>query len=81
MIDLLRGRRSIRKYKAREIEVEKIEILKEALLCSPSSMNSKPWEFIFVDDHYCPKVKRINSTGCWSIPLDLCRLFLQVTVK
>lgn len=50
MIDLLRGRRSIRKYEAREIEVGKIEILKEALLCSPSSMNSKPWEFIFVDD-------------------------------
>ncbi|HOP47491.1 MAG TPA: nitroreductase family protein [Desulfobacteraceae bacterium] len=50
MIDLLRERRSIRKYEAREIELEKIEILKEALLLSPSSMNRKPWEFIFVDD-------------------------------
>jgi len=50
MIDLLRERRSIRKYEAKEIEGEKIEILKEALLRSPSSMNSKPWEFIFVDD-------------------------------
>ena len=50
MIDLLRERRSIRKYEARDIEREKIDILKEALLRSPSSMNSKPWEFIFVDD-------------------------------
>lgn len=50
MIDLLRERRSIRKYEAKDIEVEKIDILKEALLRSPSSMNRRPWEFIFVDD-------------------------------
>ena len=50
MIDLLRERRSIRKYEARGIEFEKVEILKEALLRSPSSMNRRPWEFIFVDD-------------------------------
>jgi len=50
MIDLLRARRSIRKYEAREIENEKIEILEEALLRSPSSRNFKPWEFVFVND-------------------------------
>ena len=50
MIKLLRARRSIRKYTDRPIEPEKIEILKEAVLRSPSSRNFDPWEFIFVDD-------------------------------
>ncbi len=50
MIELLRKRRSIRKYTDKAIEPEKIEILKEAVLRSPSSRNFDPWEFIFVDD-------------------------------
>lgn len=50
MIELLRKRRSIRKYKDKVIEPGKIEILKEALLRSPSSRGIDPWEFIFVDD-------------------------------
>ena len=50
MIELLRKRRSIRKYKDKAIEPEKIDILKEAVLRSPSSRNIDPWEFIFVDD-------------------------------
>ena len=50
MIELLRNRRSIRKYTDRDIEPEKVEILKEAILRSPSSRNFDPWEFVFVDD-------------------------------
>ncbi|NIP23491.1 MAG: NAD(P)H-dependent dehydrogenase/reductase [Phycisphaerae bacterium] len=50
MIELLRNRRSIRKYTDKDIEPEKVEILKEAVLRSPSSRNFDPWEFIFVDD-------------------------------
>ena len=50
MIELLRNRRSIRKYTEKLIEPEKIEILKEALLRSPSSRGFDPWEFIFVDN-------------------------------
>lgn len=50
MIELLRQRRSIRKYTSRKIEQEKVEILKEAALRSPSSRNINPWEFIFVDE-------------------------------
>jgi len=50
MIDLLRNRRSIRRYLDRPIEPEKIERLKEAVLRSPSSRNIDPGEFIFVDD-------------------------------
>lgn len=50
MIELIRARRSIRKYTDKNIEPEKMEILKEAILRSPSSRNIDPWEFIFVTD-------------------------------
>lgn len=50
MIELLRERRSIRKYTGQKVEPEKMELLKEALLRSPSSKNINPWEFVFVDD-------------------------------
>lgn len=50
MIDLLRGRRSVRKYADRAVEPEKIEILKEAALRSPSGRSLRPWTFVFVDD-------------------------------
>jgi nitroreductase len=50
MIELLRARRSIREYLSRPIEAAKIDLLKEALLRSPSSRNIDPWEFIVVTD-------------------------------
>lgn len=50
MIDILRQRRSIRKYTDQPIEQKKVDTLKEAALRSPSSRNFNPWEFIFVDN-------------------------------
>ena len=50
MIELLRTRRSVRKFTSEAIEPEKIELLKETVLRSPTSRNINPWEFIFVDD-------------------------------
>lgn len=50
MIELLRKRRSVRKYTDQAVEAPKLEILKEAVLRSPSSKNIDPWEFVFVDD-------------------------------
>jgi nitroreductase len=47
---LLRARRSVRAFAARPIEAEKVELLKEAVLRSPSSRNLDPWSFVFVDD-------------------------------
>lgn len=51
MIELLRNRRSIRKYTDQKVEPEKIDILKEALLRSPTSRNRKAWKFWFVEDN------------------------------
>lgn len=50
MIELLKTRRSIRKYEDREVEKEKIDILLKAALLAPTSMNKKSWEFISVND-------------------------------
>lgn len=50
MIDLLRHRRSIRRYTGQPIEAEKQALLEEALLRAPSSHHKRPWEFIFVED-------------------------------
>ncbi len=50
MIDLLRKRRSVRKFESRSIETDKVEVLKEALLRSPTSRGLNPWEFVFVDN-------------------------------
>ena len=49
-IDLIRKRRSIRKYTNDAIEAEKVELLKEAALRPPSSMGHNPWEYVFVTD-------------------------------
>ena len=50
MIDLLRTRRSIRKYAQKPIESKTVDVLVEALLRSPTSRNGKSWEFIVIDD-------------------------------
>jgi nitroreductase len=50
MIELLRKRRSIRKYTGEAIDKKSLELLIEALLRAPSSRDIKPWEFIVVDD-------------------------------
>lgn len=50
LIELLRKRRSIRRFQNRGIEQEKLDILLEAMLRSPSSRSLNPWEFIVVTD-------------------------------
>lgn len=50
MIELLRTRRSVREFIIESIDPVTLQLLKEALLRSPTSRNIKPWEFVFVDD-------------------------------
>ena len=48
MIELIRNRRSVRKFTEQSIEIQKIELLEEAILRSPASKNSNAWQFVFV---------------------------------
>ena len=50
MIEILRSRRSVRQFEDRPVEEDKVEILKEALVRSPSSRSINPWQFIVVED-------------------------------
>ncbi len=49
-LSLVQKRRSIRQYLEKPVEKEKIELLIEAALRSPSSRGFNPWEFIVVTD-------------------------------
>jgi nitroreductase/NAD-dependent dihydropyrimidine dehydrogenase PreA subunit len=46
----LRSRRSIRNYKAKTVEREKLEKLLEIACCAPSARNMHPWHWIVVED-------------------------------
>lgn len=50
MIELLRKRRSIRKFKPDKVAPELLGVLIEAALRAPSSRGRNPWEFVLVDD-------------------------------
>jgi nitroreductase len=64
MLDILRERRSIRRYRDREIETEKIELLMEAALRSPSSRGINPWRFRFVTDRaLLAELSRAKESG------------------
>ena len=64
MIELLRKRRSIRKYKTNPVGQRSLDILIEALLRSPSSRNSKPWQFVVVDDRdLLGKLSKAKESG------------------
>lgn len=50
MIELLRKRRSIRKFTDEKVSQEHLDTIIEAALRAPSSRGINPWEFIIVDD-------------------------------
>lgn len=54
MLKIIKKRRSIRRYKPKEIEKEKLNQVLKAAMLAPSSSNRRPWEFVVVKD---PEVK------------------------
>ena len=50
LLDLLRTRRSTRKFKPDPIPDEYIEKIIEAARWAPSGANGQPWEFIVIKD-------------------------------
>jgi nitroreductase len=51
IFELLKTRRSIRKYLPKAVEPEKIDQITLAALMSPASKRSNPWEFIVVTEN------------------------------
>lgn len=50
MLDILLNRRSYRSFLDKKVEDEKIDKLVQAAQLSPSGKNTKPWEFIIIED-------------------------------
>jgi len=64
MLDILRNRRSIRRYRDKDLEPGTIDLLKEAALRAPSSRGIKPWRFFFVEDEdLLKKLSRAKEHG------------------
>lgn len=49
-MELVRKRRSIRRFTKEKIDPATVELLVEALLRAPTSRGNCPWEFVLVDD-------------------------------
>lgn len=73
MLEILKNRRSIRKYQDKKVEDKKIEQLVYAALLSPTSRNLHSWEFIVIDDkntiEELSKAKAVGSVSLKDAPL------------
>ncbi|OEF99977.1 hypothetical protein BHF71_07180 [Vulcanibacillus modesticaldus] len=64
MLELLKKRRSIRKFKKDKVPNDLINQIIQAALLSPSSRKINPWEFIVVDDeNYLEKLSHSKIHG------------------
>jgi nitroreductase len=74
-ISLIQKRRSIRKFQDKQVEAEKIDLLIEAALRSPSSRGFQPCEFIVVSDkgllEKLSRSKQHGSTFLRNAPLGI----------
>ncbi|OQX94869.1 hypothetical protein B6I21_08385 [candidate division KSB1 bacterium 4572_119] len=50
IFEIIKSRRSIRKYKEKSVDREKIDKCLEAARLAPSAENVQPWRFIVLDD-------------------------------
>jgi len=63
-IELIKSRRSIRKYQDKPVSNKILQKLLEAAQWAPSAHNSQPWEFIIIKDE---EIKRnIANVSSWS---------------
>lgn len=73
--ELLKNRRSVRKFLTNEVEKEKIDRILKSVLMSPSSRSRKPWEFIAVTDRQMllklAQVRQNNSMFLVGAPLGI----------
>ncbi|HEK85757.1 MAG TPA: hypothetical protein ENO29_05340 [Candidatus Aminicenantes bacterium] len=75
--EIIRQRRSIRRYLSKPVEREKIIACLEAARLAPSAENSQPWRFLVIDDSELKvKVAEKAFSGIYS----MCRFAAQAPV-
>ncbi len=50
VLDVIRARRSVRRWKDQPVGKKQIDALVEAIQKAPSAVNWQPYRFIFIDD-------------------------------
>ena len=67
--EAIRARRSIRKYQPDvKIPKEHIRQMLEAAMCAPSAINSRPWEFVVVENAAVRQAITAIQPYCRSLP-------------
>jgi nitroreductase len=75
VLEILKKRRSVRKFKEEKLDKEVINKVLRAGLLSPSSKNKKPVEFIVVDDkETLLKLKECKSKGADALNTASCAI-------
>ncbi|NJE04721.1 NAD(P)H nitroreductase [Thermococcus sp. M36] len=72
--EVLRKRRSVRRFQDRPVPRELVEKLLEAAFLSPSSFNRRPWHFIVVDEEEKLKAlskAKLGASGLATAPLAI----------
>ncbi|HPS58292.1 MAG TPA: nitroreductase family protein [Spirochaetota bacterium] len=73
ILELIRSRRSIRKFKTEEIPEEIIYEILEAGIWAPSGMNNQPWKFIILKDRdFRDRISRFTKYSKIITAADFC---------
>jgi nitroreductase len=75
--ELINLRQSVRKYKKKPVEKEKIERLIEAVHLAPSACNSQPWKMVVVDD---PVLKDAVAKSTFNAMISFNRFAVEAPV-
>jgi nitroreductase len=75
--ELIKNRQSVRRYKDKPVEREKIEKIIEAVHFAPSACNSQPWRIIIVDG---PELKNEIGKATFSKTVTFNKFTIQAPV-
>lgn len=65
LMEVIKERRSVRRYKKEAVPMEKLMLLVEAARWAPSAGNLQPWEFLLINDEDVVVVLRtVSLDGC-----------------
>jgi nitroreductase len=64
MLEVIKKRRSIRKFKKKAVEQKKIDEILKAAMFSPSGMHLRPWQFVVVRDQELKN--KLSKATLWS---------------
>jgi len=69
VFEAIRTRRSIRKYKEKPVEKDKLLKIIEAARLAPSTLNRQPWSFVIVTDSVVKEKLRSTCNQDWFAPV------------